>query len=296
MTDFVLQVGVSGLLLGGVYALISAGLNLIFGVVRIINFAHGELVMIAMYITYWMFVGYRMDPYVSILVVVPVVFVIGMVLQRVVIQPIQGASATMKIFATVGVALVLRNLALMLFGGEFRSVRTAYSTSTIEIGDVFVSVPRLIAFCVALVLFLVLYFFLKRSYMGKAFQAVAENRTVAQLMGIRVERLYLIAFGLGTVLAGVAGALLMPFASVYPSIGLQYTLVAFVVVVLGGLGNMVGTLLAGLFIGLVEAFFGTFISPALQEASYFIIFIVVLLIRPQGLFGSGKGTEEVGLK
>jgi branched-chain amino acid transport system permease protein len=296
MLTYVLQVAVAGILLGGVYALLSVGLNLIFGVVRIINFAHGDLVMVAMYLTWWLNRNYSIDPYVSVIAVAPALFLLGVVIQRLVIQPILGGSAILKIFATVGLALVLQNLALIYFGANFRGVRTPYSGDALNIAGISVPVPRLIAFAGALVLIAGLFLFLKTTFLGKAFQAIAEDRTTAELMGIRVERAYLLAFGLGSALAGVAGVLLVPFINVFPTIGISYTLVAFVVVVLGGLGNMTGTLLAGLLIGLVDSFSATFISPALSTAIYFTIFILVLLVRPSGLFGKGKGTEEVGLK
>ena len=294
--QLILQVTISGILLGGVFALIAAGLNIIFGVVRIINFAHGEFVMLGMFATFFLHNRLAIDPYLSILVVAPALFLFGVIVQRLVIQPILDASAISKIFATVGLSLVLLNLALILFGGNFRSVRTAYSDTTLSVAGVNVGLTRLVAFLVALILFAALFYLLKYTFFGKAFQAVAEDRATAQLMGIRVQRLYLLAFGLGAGLAGVAGALLMPFSTVYPTVGLTYTLVAFVVVVLGGLGNMTGTLLAGLLIGLTESFSATYISPALSSATYFVIFVLVLLVRPSGLFGKGRGTEEVGLK
>jgi len=294
--QLLLQVIVSGILLGGVFALIAAGLNIIFGVVRIINFAHGEFVMLGMFATFFLHDRLAIDPYLSILVVAPALFLFGVVVQRLVIQPILDASAISKIFATVGLSLVLLNLALILFGGNFRSVRTAYSDTTLSVAGVNIGLTRLVAFLVALVLFAGLFYLLKYTFLGKAFQAVAEDRSTAQLMGIRVQRLYLLAFGLGASLAGVAGALLMPFSTVYPTVGVTYTLVAFVVVVLGGLGNMTGTLLAGLLIGLTESFSATYISPALSGATYFVMFVLVLLVRPSGLLGKGQGTEEVGLK
>ncbi|MBO8140779.1 MAG: branched-chain amino acid ABC transporter permease [Firmicutes bacterium] len=296
MFELTLQAIVSGLLVGGVYALMAAGLNLIFGVVRIINFAHGDLMMVAMYAVYWLFTLSGIDPYVAVLVVAPALFLLGVFLQRVVIRPIQGSSPLMIIFATVAVSLVLQNLALMLFQGDFRSVQTSYSIAVLDAGPVLVSVPRLIAFAASILLFAGLFLFLRYTYVGKALRAVAENRTVARLMGIRVERIYLLAFGLGSALAGIAGVLMMPFASAYPTVGTIYTLLAFVVVVLGGLGSMEGTVVAGLAVGLIETLTGTFISPAVKEIAYFGLFIVILLIRPQGFFGLGKGTEEVGLK
>ena len=294
--DLYIQVLVSGLLLGGVYALISIGLNLIFGVVRIINFAHGEMVMLAMYLTFWLHHLFHIDPYLSVVIVLPVMFAFGVVFQRIVVQPILTTSATMKIFTTVGISLVLQNLALIFWKGDFRTVQTPYSMSTIEALGIIISVPRLVAFLAALVSILILYYFLKSTYLGKALRAIVEDHSVARLMGVNVERHYLFAFGLGTMFTALGGVLLMPFSSVYPTVGIPFTLLAFVVVVLGSLGSMSGTFLAGLFIGVVESFGGTFVSPALKEAIYFAIFILVLLIRPQGLFGMGKGTEEVGLK
>ncbi|MEM5788791.1 MAG: branched-chain amino acid ABC transporter permease [Syntrophobacteraceae bacterium] len=294
--DLYLQVLVSGLLMGGVYALIAIGLNLIFGVVRIINFAHGEIVMLAMYFTFWLHHLYGIDPYVSLIILLPVMFLLGAAFQRLVVQPIQSTSAIMKIFTTVGVSLLMQNLALMFWKGDFRTIKTSYSMSSIEVFDIMISIPRLIAFLTALASITFLYYFLKYTYVGKALRAIVEDNSVARLMGVKVERHYLLGFGLGSAFTGLGGVLLMPFSSVYPTVGVTYTLIAFVVVVLGGLGSMSGTFLAGLFIGVVESFGGTFISPALKEAIYFGIFILVLLVRPQGLFGMGKGTEEVGLK
>ena len=291
-----MQVAVSGILLGGIYALISVGLTLIFGVVRIINFAHGELLMIGMYLSYLFFASLGLNPYYSVILVAPALFVIGVIIQRLVIQPIQETSAMMKIFATCGLFIVLQNLALMIFRGDYRTIQMGISMATLNVAGVSISIPRLVAFVAAVVIFCVLNMMLKYTYVGKALRAVAENRSMAQLMGIRVQRLSMLAFGLGAALTGIAGALLSPFTSVFPTIGGTYTLVAFVIVVLGGLGNMAGAFLGGLFIGLIESFSGTYISSALKEATYFAIFILILLVRPQGLFGMGKGTEEVGLK
>jgi branched-chain amino acid transport system permease protein len=295
MLDFI-QVIVSGLLIGSVYALLAVGLTLLFGVVRVINFAHGELVMIGMYVSFWIFVGTHINPYLSIIAVIPALFLIGMILQRIVIQPIQETSAMMKVFVTCGLFIALQNLALMLFKGDYRTIQTGISMATLNVSGISISLSRLVAFGAAVIIFGVLYLFLKYTFTGKALRAVAESRDIARLMGIRVERLYLLTFGLSAALAGIAGAFLLPFTCCYPTIGGIYTLVAFVVVVLGGLGSMAGAFLGGLFIGLVESVSGTYVSPAMKEASYFLIFILVLLVRPQGLFGKGKGTEIVGLK
>jgi branched-chain amino acid transport system permease protein len=297
MDGIFVQVIVSGLLLGGVYALLSVGLNLIFGVVRVINFAHGDLMMLGMYLTFYLFGFYKIDPYLSAFVLVaPALFLVGMAIQRLLIKPLQNASALMLIFSTFGLSIALQNLALMGFKADYRTILTVYSTATLDVAGISVSIPRLVAFVLALVLLIALFLLLRYTLVGKALRALAENRVVTQLMGVRVQRLNLLAFGLGSAITGVAGALILPFSYVFPTIGGSYTLVAFVVVVLGGLGNMAGAFLGGLTIGLVESLSGTYIAPALKEAIYFVIFILVLLVRPQGLFGLGKGTEEVGLK
>jgi len=294
--ELIVQVLVSGLLIGGVYALISIGLNLIFGVVRIINFAHGDFLMVAMYAAFWLHILAGADPYLSALIVLPGLFLFGMLVQRVIVQPIQEASANMQIFATVALSLILQNLALIFWKGDFRTVQMPYAMLTFDVMHIIVSVSRLIAFLVALASILLLFAFLKYTFTGKALRAIVEDNTVARMMGIKVERLYLLAFGLGAAFTGLGGILLIPFSAVYPTVGAPFTLLAFIVVVLGGMGSMGGTFSAGLFIGVVEAFGGTFVSPALKEAIYFGIFILVLLVRPQGIFGKGKGTEEIGLK
>lgn len=292
---YLMQVLISGLMLGGIYAMVSMGLTMIFGVVRVINFAHGEFLMIAMYLVYWLNVLLGMDPYISILITVPVFFVFGVLVQRILIQPIQEAPATIKIFSTLGLGLILSNLALMLWHADYRSVKVSYSTSVINISELAISVPRLVAFIFALLVAILMYSFLSKTDLGKQIRAVSQSRQAALLMGINVKKIYMIAFGIGSALVGLAGSLLMPMYFVYPSIGLLFGLIAFVVVVLGGLGNMYGAFLGGLIIGLVEALAGAFIDPALKEVFYFIIFILILLLKPSGIISLGRGSEEVGL-
>jgi branched-chain amino acid transport system permease protein len=295
--EIFLQVIVSGLLLGGVYAVFSVGLSLVFGVVRVINFAHGDLMMLGMYLTFYLYQIYKIDPYLAaIIIVAPALYLAGVLVQWSIVQPLLKASALMQIFATFGLSIILQNSALMAFTADYRTVLTSYSSASLDVGVVSISVPRLVAFGFAVFLLVALYVILRFTLIGKAMRAVAENRLVAQLMGVRVHHLYLFAFGLGSALTGAAGALLLPFTYVFPTIGGTYTLVAFVVVVLGGMGNMAGAFLGGLAIGLVESFSGTYISPEIKELTYFVIFILMLLVRPQGFFGLGKGTEEVGLK
>ncbi len=296
MVETLLQVAISGLLVGGVYALISIGLTLIFGVTRIINFAHGELLMVAMYATFWLFQLFALDPYIALAVVTPLLFLVGLIVHRIVIQPILGAPPLMQIFATVGLSVALQNGALLLWKADYRTIRTTYSTAVVEVGGLFISLPRLVAFLIAMALAAALFLFLTKTPLGKAIRATAQDRKAAMLMGVDVHRIYLLSFGIGTACVGVAGALLMPVYYTFPTVGTYFVLTAFVVVVLGGMGNMVGAFLGGLIIGLVEAFSGFLIAPALKEAVYFILFILVLLLKPSGLFGMGRGAEEVGLK
>ena len=288
------QVMVSGILLGGVYALISIGLTLIFGVLRVINFAHGEFLMIAMYASFWLFRLYGLDPYVSILLVVVFLFLVGVASEFLVIRPILNASASMQIAATVGLSILLQNLALVTMTANYRSVETRLSREVFSVGPLLVGVSRLVAFLVALTITGILFLFLQRSYLGKAIRCTAQDKEAALLMGINTNRVYLITFAIGSALVGVAGALLTPLYPVFPTVGTYFVLAAFVVVVLGGLGNLTGALLGGFIIGLVEAFSGFYV-PELKEAVYFVVFIIVLLIRPTGIFGV-VGAEEVGLK
>lgn len=294
--SLLLQTLVAGLLLGGVYALVSVGLNLLFGVVRIINFAHGEFVMIGMYLTFWLWVGLGIDPYVSLLIVGPLMFLLGVLFQRGIIQPLQGTSANMKIFATVGISIILQNLALYLWGGQHRAVNTTYSTSVLTVGGINISVGRLIAFVGALVLVAGLFYVMNRTMTGNVLRAVAEDNGTATLVGIPVKKYYLVATGISVMLAGVAGVMLTPFTSAFPLFGAHMTLIAFIVVVIGGMGSMVGSLVGGVLLGAIETLAGTYIAPALQQVVLFALFIIVVLLRPQGLFGKGAGTEEVGLK
>ena len=294
--ELLIQTLVAGILLGGVYALVSVGLNLLFGVVRVINFAHGEFVMIGMYLTYWLWLTTGIDPYVSLLIVAPTMFLLGMLFQRGIISPLQGTSANMKIFATVGISIVLQNLVLYFWGGQHRAVSTGYSTSVFTIGDIQISVARTVAFLGALVMVGALFYVMNRTMTGNVLRAIAEDGPTAVLVGIPVKKFYLIATGISIMLAGVAGTLLTPFTSASPLFGVHMTLIAFIVVVIGGMGSMFGSLVGGVLLGAIETLAGTYISPALQQVVLFALFIIVVLVRPQGLFGKGAGTEEVGLK
>jgi branched-chain amino acid transport system permease protein len=285
MIETILQLLVNGLLLGGIYALISIGLTLIFGVLEIINFAHGEFLMIGMYLTYAFFHFFGIDPYVSLLFILPISFLIGISVQKIIIQPLLNAPPLNQIFATIGLSIVLQNLALWLFKADYRTIETSYAKMNLFLGDLIFNLPRLIAFFIALSMIMALFLFLKMTYTGMAIRALAQQRKAAMLMGINVYRTYTIAFGIGIACVGAAGTILMPIYFVFPTVGSLFVLAAFVVVILGGYNSLVGSLLAGLIIGVIEAFSGFFISPHLKEAVYFTIFIFILLFRPTGLLG-----------
>lgn len=280
-----LQIIVSGILLGGIYSLISIGLTLIFGIVKVINFAHGEFLMIAMYLAFWSVTLLNMDPYVSLILVVPALFVLGVLTQKIVINPILKAPDAMQIFATVGVGIVLQNLALFLWKADYRTILTPYQDINFMLGPVVFSFTRLTTFILAMVVSTGFFYYLKYSYTGKALRSVSQDREAALLMGIDVQKMYLLAFGLGAACLGFAGCLLLPVYYVFPSVGAYFGITSFVVVVLGGMGNMKGAFLGGLLIGIVESFSGVYLDSTLKEVVYFILFILVLLFRPSGLFG-----------
>ncbi len=284
----------SGILLGGIYSLVSIGLNLIFGVVRIVNFAQGEFVMLAMYATFFLFSFFGVGPYYAIFIVAPLLFVFGLVVQRLVLQPLQN-EPNMQIFATFGLLIMFENIILALTRGQGYSLTGSLSSSVVEILGLKANVARVIVFIAATLIALGLMLFLQRTMAGKAVRAVIQDRQAARLMGINVERTYLLTFGMGAALAGVAGALLAPIYTLSPYIGGNFILAAFAVVVLGGLGSVPGAYLGGLMVGLLESFSGYYIDPALKQAIWFVIFVVVLVVRPSGLMGQA-GAEEVGLR
>lgn len=294
MLPIIGQVIVSGLLLGGVYALISIGLTLIFGVSRITNFAHGEFVTLGMYATYWLFVGLGVDPYLSLIIVIPLMFFLGLGVARTVIKPIIGAPPVAQIFATVGISLVIQNVALLLWGADYRSINTFYSEIVFRLGWLNFPLPLVIAFGVAMGITLALHLFLRFTYVGKAIRAVAQDRE-ATSMTIDVDSIDLLTFSIGICLAGVGGTLLMPIYPVFPTVGQTLVIIAFVVVVLGGLGSVGGALLGGLAIGIIETVSGFYMGTALRQIVYFIVFVFVLLMMPAGFFGQ-RGAEEIGFK
>jgi branched-chain amino acid transport system permease protein len=285
LTTF-LQALITGILMAGIYALVGIGLTLIFGVVRIVNFAHGEFVMLGMYITFWLWKLWGLDPYFSLLITMPVMFCFGVLVQRFLLQPILRAPDLAQIFMTVGLGVILSNAALLCFTADFRSVKIGYAEWTWRLGEVAVPLPRLFAFIGALLLAGLLTLFLRKTDLGKALRAVAQDREVSMLLGINPERMYLLAVGLGAALAGAAGGLIVPFFYVFPTVGVIFGLVAFVVVILGTLGSVEGAMLAAFIVGVAESLGILFAGADLGLVVVFAILVVALVFRPSGLMGA----------
>ncbi len=292
--DNLLTILVTGVLLGGVYGLVSIGLNLIFGVIRIVNFAQGELVMLGMYGTALAYYALGLHPYVALFLVTPALFLFGILIQRLVMQPLQR-EPMMQIFASFGLLIMLQNIVLGITRGEGINVRTPFTDTVLSFGGINVSVARLNVLIAVTVIAIALAWFLRRTMYGKAIRAVIQDREAARLMGINVEAVYLLTFGLGAALAGLAGAMLAPLYTLSPFIGSNFIFAAFAVVVLGGLGSVTGAYIGGFIVGIVEVAAGYYIDPELKQAIWFLIFVLMLVIRPAGLMGR-VGAEEVGFR
>jgi len=279
------QAVINGLLIGGIYALVSIGVTLIFGVVKIVNFAQGEFVMIGMYISFFLANRFGIDPLASLLISMPVLFVIGVLLQHFLIRRVLALGDMPQIFLTFALSLLLMNVGLLIFTANYRTVQTAYSEAAIHIGALYLSVAKLIAFAVAMALSGVLWLFLHATDLGKAMRAAAQNRDVAMLMGINPERVFCVAVGVSLALAGAAGSLLMPFYPAYPMVGQVFVLMAFVAVVLGTLGNVTGALIASLMMGVAESLGVQFVGADSGLIVVFVMLLATLALRPSGLFG-----------
>jgi branched-chain amino acid transport system permease protein len=285
MLETVGQAVVNGLLIGGIYALVSIGVTLIFGVVKIVNFAQGEFVMIGMYISFFLSTQFGIDPLASLLVSMPVLFVIGVLIQHFLIRRVLGLNDMPQIFLTFALSLLLMNSGLMLFTANYRTVHTWYSDEAFHIGPIYVPVAKLIAFVLAMVLSGILWVFLHTTDLGKAMRAAAQNRGVAVLMGINPNRVFCVALGVALALAGAAGSLLMPFYPAYPMVGQAFVLMAFVAVVLGTLGNVIGALVASLMMGVAESLGIQFIGADSGLIVVFLMLLLTLAFRPSGLGG-----------
>jgi branched-chain amino acid transport system permease protein len=279
---------INGLLIGGIYTLVACGLTLIYGVLHIINFAHGSLLMLAMFGVFYLLTKLGIDPYVSLLIMVPAMFAFGYVLYKGLIGRLSSGKDENILLITLGLSILIENLALMFFKGDTRTITVAYSDTMVDLGPTLVSLPKLISFVAAMVLCAVLGLVIQRTDIGKAIRAVARERVGARLVGIDVDRVFAISYGIGLATLGAAACLLMPIFYVSPTTGHVFVMVAFTVVVLGGMGSFLGAVVGGLIVGLTESFGGLFLGESLGQIGISLIFILILLFRPSGLFGAKR--------
>ena len=287
MTLF-LQSLISGILIGGVYALIGIGLTIIFGVMRVINFAHGDIMMVGMYMTYFLFTLFGIDPFISVLITIPLMFIFGAILQKLFINRILGALPQNQILLTIGLGLIMSNSMMLAFTSDYKILTTSYSSSSYRLAGLSVSKPLAISFLITVVITAALYRFLMKTDTGQAIRATAQDREAAQLMGINVKWMSILAFGIGASMAGTAGALISPTYYIFPQVGSAFTLKAFVITVLGGMGSIVGATLGGVIIGVVESMGAAYISSDWKDVVVFAIFLLVLLVKPSGLMGTSR--------
>ena len=292
MSGFI-QVVINGLLIGGVYALLAVGLTMIFGVMKIINFAQCEYLMLGMYLTYCFYTIFGMgaedNPYIFIIPVAVIMLIFGMAVYQICIRPIVGRDMVSYILLTVGLSYILQNAAQIFWTANPKSIDTAIKSQSIYFEAIDVAIPtaKLISFILAVAFVLLVSVLLKKTDIGRAMRATSESPQVAALLGINAKKSYLLAFGLGSLFAGVAGVLLSPIYTVYPRVGTLFSTTIFAVVILGGLGRVTGALVGGLLIGIVENMVGTYVALDLAPVGVFVLFILVMLLKPNGLFGEG---------
>ncbi len=287
MTVF-LQSVLSGILVGGVYALIGVGLTIIFGEMRVINFAQGDLLMLGMYATWWIFTKTGVDPYVALLATAPLLFLWGAFLQRAFIDRALNALPQNQILLTIGLGLIMTNGIMLLFTSDYRILTTSYSSSSFHVLGLSVSQPLLYSFLITAAITAALFWFLQSTDTGQAIRATAQDREAAQLMGINVRWMSVLSFGIGSALAGAAGTLIAPTYYIFPQVGGEFTLKAFVIVVLGGMGSVLGATLGGIIVGVTESLAAVYIASGLKELVVFVLFLALLLFRPSGLMGKSR--------
>jgi branched-chain amino acid transport system permease protein len=288
------QLIVSGVMLGGIYALMSIGLTLIFGVLKVVNFAHGEFLMLAMYLAWATVSLLGVSAYTATIIVIPALFIFGALVYLLVVRPAVDKPHLIVVFATMGLSIAMQNLALLLMSADLRDVPPVLAGAPIKIGPLYFRIELLLGFAISVAITLLLMVFIKRSYLGKAIRATVQDRDAAMLMGINVPRVFLLTFAGGSALVGLAGCIMAPLYSTFPTVGLNFVLIAFVVVVLGGMGSVEGALLGGICIGLVQSLSGYYVAPAYGQLFYFLVFLLVMLFRPNGLLGQ-RGTAMVGI-
>lgn len=288
------QLIVSGVLIGSIYALMSVGLTLIFGVLRIVNFAHGEFLMMAMYGA-WLGTRYLgLNAYTAAIAVVPAMFLFGMIVHRLIVSPSLDKPHLVVVFATMGLSILMQNVALMVMSADLWDVPPMLGGRSFTFGPFYAKPELLIGFAVSLLVTFILRWIIKTTYLGKAIRATVQDGEAAMLMGIPVPRIFLITFASGSALVGLAACTMMPLFSVFPTVGLNFVLIAFVIVVLGGMGSIEGALLGGICIGIAQSLSSYFIAPAYGQMFFFCLFLLVLIFRPSGLLGQ-KGTANLGI-
>ena len=276
----------NGLLTGALYALVALGLTLIYGVLHIINFAHGALLTAAMFAAFYAYRLLGLDPYLAASILTPAFFGLGYALQRFIIGPASRGEDRNYLLITLGLAVVIENALLFAFRADTRTINLSYAFDVIEIGPAFLAVPRVVAFAVTLSVALALWLFMRWTDTGKAIRAVAREKLGAELSGIEVSHIYAVTFGIGTACLAIAACLLIPTYYVNPNVGNAFVLIAFTIVVLGGMGSVAGALVGGLVVGVAESLGGLFLGESLGQTGIFVIFILTLLLRPAGLFGA----------
>ncbi|MGB9903144.1 MAG: branched-chain amino acid ABC transporter permease [Desulfotomaculales bacterium] len=280
------QAVICGFLLGGMYALIAIGMTLIMGVMKIINLAHGALVMVGMYVTYFCYKTWGVDPYIGMFVAMPALFLIGCLIQKYMINRLVEVDSILpenQVLLTVGIMLVLTELARLIFKSDFRSVTTGYSNSSFFVGGMSISIPMTVGFIIAMVFTYLLHLFLTRTDLGRSIRATAQDRDAAIYMGVNAQRVMVITFGIGSALAAAGGSLLLPLFYLWPDVGHLFTAKAFIITILGGMGSTMGALFGGLVLGIAESLGASYISMGYKDVVGLIIFLLVLLFLPGGL-------------
>ena len=282
----IIQIIISGIIMGLIYGLVATGLTLTWGVMDIINFTHGEYLMISMYVSFWLYTLMNLDPLLALPIVIVVMFIIGYLTYSIVVKNVINAPALSALLATFGLSLVFRNLAQFLWTPNARFItNTVLSGKKINIGSIIIGYPQLVAAIGSIVVIYAIYYFIEKTKVGKSIQATALDKNTAKLMGINTERVYGLTFAISGAAAGIAGGLLSTFYPVYPESGILYALIGFVIVALGGFGNIKGALYGGLIIGLSEAIGGYYLGTQFKYAIIFLIYLIVIQIKPKGLFG-----------
>lgn len=284
--EMLIQTLVSGLLMGFIFSLIAVGLNLIFGVMDIVNFAHGDFLMLSMYTAFWLYTLGGVDPLFSLPVCIVLLFVIGWVTYQLIIKRVLKAPMLAQIFSTFGLMVFLRHAALLAWTSDYRAIKETLLSGRIGIGGVFIPIPQLVASVGAIITFGLIYWFMQKTETGMALMATAEDAEAASLMGINSDRMYALAWGLGAACVGVAGALLSTFYYIFPEVGYLFGLLAYIIVALGGFGSITGAFIAGIIIGVVEVLFGFLVAPAFKYVFVYLIYLIVVIAKPQGLLGA----------